>query len=478
MKKSRNTRSPRAKRADKTSPKRADKTPLFWAGIALIAAAIIIALIVIFWPQGGNDAVVTVNGEPILQEEVDFQYNLLPAAYQQTFTREQVLEQIIDEELVVQAAVAKGITVSDEEVLKRIQAIIAENQISLSEFQENLAQYNVTQERFEELIRRQQLIDAYLNMTLTPSPADETTLEALYNVSKSQFSVDEQVTVRHVLISNQRDDAAVIAKQVYDEAQAGEDFCTLVTNYSDDRGSRDSCGEYTFPRGFMDPAFENASFGIADGEFVLVQTQFGYHVINRINMTPAYTQTFEEVRPQLESQYAAADRSMQYRKILSTLRSQATIIYANGTKIVPEQPTTVSPTGNAVETPGETLNETNDTIIIVPESPADETPAEQPADEAEVPAEEIPAETPPTVSSDELMACIASRAKLYGASWSTETQDALRLFSRNGITLDYTECNAQGASCAGIEAYPTWVIGGQEYLGRMSLEQLKNAAGC
>jgi len=79
-----------------------------------------------------------------------------------------------------------------------------------------------------------------------------------------------------------------------------------------------------------------------------------------------------------------------------------------------------------------------------------------------------------------VLLCVAQKSTLYGANWETDTLSALSLFQKQGVALSYIACDKSKAACdaAGVKAYPTWSIGGKTYLGRMTIDELKNAAGC
>lgn len=434
--------------------------------------------------------VATVNGQQITDQQLEFQYHLLPASYQAAFTKPQILEQIIDEELVVEAAKRQGFSVTPKDVNQRVQEIMGQNQLALADLQKNLEAVNVSFDQFEGLITRQLLIDSYLNATLVPTEIDNATLMALYNSSQSRFETSPTVTVRHVLISSQRPDAALIAKSVYDRARNGTDFCKLVQNASDDRGSRDTCGQYTFGRGFMVPEFENASFSMKDGEIRMVQTQFGYHVILKMNSTAAAVKPFGEVRDQLLSDLQGADHAEQYRRLIAGLRASATIVYANGTVIAPLQEPSVAPTNAAPSAPAPAAPA--EPTVAPPVQTAPTEPAQPPAEPAAPvaapseptpapPAEAAPpAPAQPVIDPQGILSCVAERATLYGASWEADTQSALSLFQKQGVALTYVACDVSKSACdrAGVKAYPTWSIDGKLYLGRMTIDQLKNAANC
>ncbi len=102
----------------------------------------------------------------------------------------------------------------------------------------------------------------------------------------------EKATVKHVLIGNKDEQgqdlpedkiaaARLLAEEILQKALAGEDMIELAKKYSEDPGSKDNGGEYTFGRGRMVPEFEEASFTGEVGKVYpkLVETAYGYHII-------------------------------------------------------------------------------------------------------------------------------------------------------------------------------------------------------
>ncbi|MFL6213997.1 MAG: peptidylprolyl isomerase [Blastocatellia bacterium] len=121
-------------------------------------------------------------------------------------------------------------------------------------------------------------------------------VEKYYKEHQGEF---EEVHVRHILISTQppppgpdakkgeqpkalsKEEARKKAEEALAKARKGEDFAALVKQYSDDPGSKDKGGEYTFSKGQMVPEFEQAAFALQQPGQIsdLVETQFGYHII-------------------------------------------------------------------------------------------------------------------------------------------------------------------------------------------------------
>ncbi len=69
------------------------------------------------------------------------------------------------------------------------------------------------------------------------------------------------------------------AKEAYEKALAGENFDSLIQEYSDDETST-----YTFGKGAMDEVFEQAAFNLGTDEISpIVETSYGYHIIKCIS---------------------------------------------------------------------------------------------------------------------------------------------------------------------------------------------------
>jgi len=93
-----------------------------------------------------------------------------------------------------------------------------------------------------------------------------------------------------------------IAEEVLKKAKAGEDFAKLAKQYSDDPGSKDKGGEYTFGRGEMVKEFENAAFALKTNEISdIVTTVFGYHIIKLDESFPAKKHELAEVKPDIKA---------------------------------------------------------------------------------------------------------------------------------------------------------------------------------
>jgi parvulin-like peptidyl-prolyl isomerase len=100
---------------------------------------------------------------------------------------------------------------------------------------------------------------------------------------------EEAVWARHILVKvdesatrEEKDAARKKAEDIIEKLKAGEDFATLVKEYSEDEGSNSRGGDYVFGKdaSFYDE-FKDAAFSLEPGEFTQtpVETGAGYHII-------------------------------------------------------------------------------------------------------------------------------------------------------------------------------------------------------
>jgi peptidyl-prolyl cis-trans isomerase C len=159
----------------------------------------------------------------------------------------------------------------------------------------------------EQLCRR-----IILRQTTNHITISDDEIKKFYDNNPSKFEKPEEVRAAHILVStldpvthdalppDKKKEKEKEASDLRARAVKGEDFGALAKQYSDDPGSKDKGGEYTFPRGKMVPEFEAAAFSLKTNQISeLVETQYGYHIIKMIEKTPASKITLAEATPSI-----------------------------------------------------------------------------------------------------------------------------------------------------------------------------------
>lgn len=134
-------------------------------------------------------------------------------------------------------------------------------------------------------------------------------LKNYYQKNTAQFADPEQRTAAHILLTVDPNAPAAQQEEVLKRAKALAEevrknpasFADVARKNSQDPGSADKGGELgTFPRGAMVKPFEDAVFGMKEGEISEpVKSEFGYHIIKLEKIIPAQTKPFEQVKDQV-----------------------------------------------------------------------------------------------------------------------------------------------------------------------------------
>ena len=183
----------------------------------------------------------------------------------------QVLNQMIQRELVVQAAAAEAVTIDEATITQQINDIKQSQAISdTAQFTAFLGHARIgTEANLRRLIMRDLLIEQMI--------LRHTTLE--------------QVHARHILLATNGTTDTVKLDQLKAEANAlmgeltgGADFVALAARRSDDTGSKGAGGDLGWVgRGLLIGPFDEAVFSMKVGERRLVQTDYGWHIIELLN---------------------------------------------------------------------------------------------------------------------------------------------------------------------------------------------------
>ena len=196
------------------------------------------------------------------------------------------------------------------------------------------------------IARDKVLSDAYLDkLDKAAAPTDEAAekmAQTVYKAKSERFKVDEQVRVRHILINPTTPNAREKIDEVVNKLASGAEFATLAKEVSADPGSAAKGGDLGFfTKGRMLPEFETAAFALKKkGDLSgVIETKFGFHVLQLEEKRPAGIRPFEEVRDELikevkssvvqEARVAEAQKLQQGAKVNASAVSTFAAGYSN-----------------------------------------------------------------------------------------------------------------------------------------------------
>ncbi|MGV8087251.1 MAG: peptidylprolyl isomerase [Candidatus Woesearchaeota archaeon] len=425
------------------------KNILMWIGIGVLAILLVVAII-IYGPmllssknsgttnETTNTVAATVNGEAIYLQAVMNEYDALNPVLKSMYTIESMLNKSIDEVLLSQEAKNRDIVIKTEDVQKEIDLIKQQNNLNDKELLDALQLQGMTLDGLKDTIRKSLEIRELLNQTILQNiEVSEEQIEDYYNANVEQFSVPEKVTVQHILVAvtaNFTEEQSKEKIESINKELKTDNFCELVTKYTDDVASISTCGTYTFAKGeFNNPEFENPSFDLDINKTSIVKTMFGYHLIKKIEKLPAKTLELSVVSKDIETILHDNVAQNKFDAFLIDLREKAVVV-------------------NYLTK----LDNSNTSL--------------------------------PTVNNfDAFAKCItANGAKFYGAYWCSHCNNQKTLFGDSMKYIQYVECAVEGqpqvqtseCTAAGISGYPTWIINGKSYPGEQTMANLAKLTGC
>ena len=144
--------------------------------------------------------------------------------------------------------------------------------------------------------------------------SSEDNIRQYYEDHIDRYAVEEQRTASHILLALEEgktlEDSPKVKQtlqEIQDRLEAGESFEKLAEEFSEDPGSAQQGGSLgQVARGVMVAPFEEALYALTETGQISepVRTSFGIHLIRLDDLKPRQVKSFEEVKGQLQSEYA------------------------------------------------------------------------------------------------------------------------------------------------------------------------------
>jgi len=264
------------------------------------------------------------------------------AARGQAIPRDEIetLEPQLLERLITMQVLAANATEQDKQKAKKTlderMAEIKKRSGSKEALDAQLKKAGLTMTELESRLGEEAIAEAVLESGLKPEATDADA-KKFYDDNPSKFEQPELIRASHILLMTQDENGKELPaekkdakrKQIEDllkKARAGEDFAALAKKYSEDPGSKDKGGEYTFPKGQMVPEFEKAALSLKTNEVSdVVTTQYGYHIIKLSENIPAKKVPYEEVAPKIKEALKAQKIQQGMSDYVQKLRKDADV---------------------------------------------------------------------------------------------------------------------------------------------------------
>ena len=293
--------------------------------------------------------VVDVNGTVLTEGEVEQQLKkwtrgrtLPPEQLEQL--RSQMVDVFISETVMLQEGEKQKIEVNDQDVENALEQMRENMSQRLPEgvsFEDALEQRGTSLKELRKdpsFLRQVNLKKILRVQTEHLSDPTEEEIQARYDENLDRFKRGETVHARHILVKCEKDAEPSVreekkkeAEEIRDKLVKGEDFATLAQERSDCPSKKKGGDLGTFRRGQMVKPFEEAAFTQKVNEIgPVVETAFGYHLIEVLEHQEERTLPLEEVRDGIVTSLEREASEPVVRKFIEDLKSKAIIAYGKG----------------------------------------------------------------------------------------------------------------------------------------------------
>jgi foldase protein PrsA len=301
--------------------------------VAALCGALLIGALGVSGCSNKN-VVAKVNGETVSTDALNQQLEQLKKQYPNMFTgadgegrlldfKQRLLDNIINQKLVEQAAKEKGIKISDADVQKQIDQLRAGFK-DQAQFDEALKSAGMTVDGLKLQIRNQLITQKLIESLSANNKVSEADIAAYYEKNQAQFFQKAAKKASHILF---KPEDKANAEKVLAQVKAGGDFAALAKKYSVDTATVSKGGDLGWPTTAYVPEFQAALDKLKKGQTTaaLVQTPFGWHIIRVTDERTGVQQPLAEVKAQIEQIIVQQRKGDAYQTFLDDLRKKAKI---------------------------------------------------------------------------------------------------------------------------------------------------------
>lgn len=196
-------------------------------------------------------------------------------------------------------------------------------------YEDNAARFEIPQQAKVEYV-----VFGKTDVAALVSVPDEE-IKAWYDGHKDRYEQPETRQASHILLTGDKDKLRAQAESLLQEVRKNpKSFADLAKKHSQDPGSAARGGDLGwFARGAMVKPFEEAVFGMKDGDISgIVESDFGLHIIKLTGIRAGKVKPLAEVRGEIEAQLREAAIGRKYAELAEAF-----------TNLVYEQPDSLKP---------------------------------------------------------------------------------------------------------------------------------------
>jgi foldase protein PrsA len=219
----------------------------------------------------------------------------------------QTLSRLINHEVLAEAARQAGVKITPGAVDAKL-ADFERQAGGAQQLEQQAAQNGIAKQDLRRFVSDIVLNDALGDKLTADIEVPQAQLEQLFKQNAAQ---NDQVHAAHILVADKATADDILAKVKADPST----FASLAAKQSTDTSNKDKGGDLGFAgRGQFVKPFEDAVFGAKPGDYLVVKTEFGYHVVHVIERR---TTTLAQATPDLRRSILQQQREQRTTELLT-----------------------------------------------------------------------------------------------------------------------------------------------------------------
>ena len=245
-----------------------------------------------------------------------------------------VLDQLVAYHLLAQESRARKIAIADQDVDARL-VEIRKSFPSEDAFKQGIAAQGLTPDHLRDQARTSLEVAKVIDVEVTPKvTVQDAEVSTFYQQNLERFKQGDSVHASHILFGvpqdaspEQKNEAKAKAQAALKEVRGGADFATLARAQSQDQGSAPRGGDLGFfPKGQMNPQFEDAAFKLKAGAISpVVETPFGFHIIKVHERRGPRTAPLTEVAAQIKDFLTQGQREQKLEQFVEQVKAKGKV---------------------------------------------------------------------------------------------------------------------------------------------------------
>jgi len=247
--------------------------------------------------------------------------------------RQLALRDLVDRRLVIQAFKKESYQIPDHFVDQRMQEIIRESfGGDRNTFVKTLEAQNYTLGEFKQKEMERMIVAAMRSHNVkTNSIVSPTKIEDYYRKHHEEFTTKEQIKLRMIMISGQKDTASApaqkaLAEEVLGRLASGAEFDRTAQVYSED-STRDNGGDWGWiERNTLAAPLEKFAFNMPVGRISnIIEYAGNYYILKVEDKHGGTTRSLSEARSDIEKKLLQVEAQGIQERWIATLRAKAYI---------------------------------------------------------------------------------------------------------------------------------------------------------